>query len=192
MPSGLNCIRDRCQLATQSLGEMPPRCCRNFDPRVVLKALSEDRHGHYKALFTEYRTEIKDRVYCPNHSCGTFITPFDIAKFRQATQKASEHSLAVSEPGDPNHKRGDSGVTTPNIHKVDCPECKTTVCLTCKQVAHDGSPCHMEDDPIIAQIQKFGYKRCPRCGFGTRRMFGCNHMQVCWALALALVLLALK
>ena len=153
-----------------------------FNPRVVLKALPEAQQQRYKDLFDEYRTEIKERYYCPNRGCGAFISPYKIAKQRQGTRTSMERSLTVSELGDANHKRHDSGLTTPNIHQVDCDKCNTTVCLTCKQEAHAGKPCHFEDDPIIAQIQKFGYKRCPRCGFGTRRMFGCNHMQcVCGA-----------
>jgi hypothetical protein len=35
-------------------------------------------------------------------------------------------------------------------------------------------------------VKKWGYKECPRCGHGLRRMFGCSHMQCkcgahwCW------------
>jgi hypothetical protein len=49
-------------------------------------------------------------------------------------------------------------------------------------------PCKAEtqNDEMLALLLKWGYKRCPRCGHGTRRMFGCSHMQClcgahwCW------------
>jgi hypothetical protein len=154
-----------------------------IEPQAVLKALPEDQHAKYQDLFDEYRTEVRDRVYCPKKDCGVFISTYKIKK-QQHIVNSMEHSHTMSELASVSekHKRHDSAGPTPNIYKVDCHKCNTNICLTCKKAAHDGTPCTMEDDAIIATIVKFGYKRCPRCGFGTRRMWGCNHMQcVCGA-----------
>lgn len=154
-----------------------------IEPQAVLKALSEDQHTQYQDLFDEYRTEVKDRVYCPNKDCGVFISAYKI-KQQQHMVNSMENSLPIPEVdgATDKHKRHDSAGPTPNIHKADCHKCNTNICLVCKKASHDGTPCMIEDDSIIATIRKFGYKRCPRCGFGTRRMWGCNHMQcVCGA-----------
>ena len=64
-----------------------------------------------------------------------------------------------------------------------CPKCHIGICTTCKQIEHAGSPCDTSiADHEIAMLQTFGYKRCPRCKAGVKKMFGCSHMQcVCGA-----------
>jgi hypothetical protein len=169
---GINCVRLQCQNASRTLGDMPPRCCREMDPRLILKHLDDDGdQKRYKELFHEYRTEVKDRVYCPNVQCGILITQYTI-KRQRLDCLINDESKA---------KKHDSGMPADD-HITNCPQCSTMICLTCKKDAHNGSPCQLDEDPAIAQLRKFGYKRCPRCGYGTRRMWGCSHMKcVCGA-----------
>jgi hypothetical protein len=68
-----------------------------------------------------------------------------------------------------------------------CPQCHIGICPSCKQIAHYGQPCDTSaQDHEIAMLQTYGYKRCPCCGHGVKRMYGCSHMQCrcgshwCW------------
>jgi hypothetical protein len=68
-----------------------------------------------------------------------------------------------------------------------CPHCHIGVCPSCKQVAHSGFPCDTSaQDHELAMLETYGYKRCPCCGHGVKKMFGCSHMQCrcgshwCW------------
>lgn len=68
-----------------------------------------------------------------------------------------------------------------------CPGCHIGICPSCKQIAHFGQPCDTAaQDHEIAMLETYGYKKCPRCGHGVKRMYGCRHMQCrcgahwCW------------
>ncbi|KAK6006179.1 hypothetical protein QM012_006589 [Aureobasidium pullulans] len=68
-----------------------------------------------------------------------------------------------------------------------CPDCHIAICPSCKQVAHFGQPCDTTaQDHELAMLETYGYKQCPRCGHGVKRMYGCRHMQCrcgahwCW------------
>ena len=68
-----------------------------------------------------------------------------------------------------------------------CPSCHVSICVSCKQVEHGEAQCDTSAaDHELAMLQTFGYKRCPRCKAGIKRMFGCSHMQChcgahwCW------------
>ncbi|TIA38538.1 hypothetical protein D6C78_03925 [Aureobasidium pullulans] len=68
-----------------------------------------------------------------------------------------------------------------------CPGCHIGICASCKQVAHFGTPCDTSaQDHEVAMLATYGYKKCPRCGHGVKRMYGCRHMQCrcgahwCW------------
>ncbi|KAK4507908.1 hypothetical protein PRZ48_001643 [Zasmidium cellare] len=68
-----------------------------------------------------------------------------------------------------------------------CPKCHVAICTACKQVEHSGKPCDTGRESYeLAMLEQFGYKQCPRCKQGVRRMFGCSHMQCtcgahwCW------------
>ncbi|KAH0334097.1 hypothetical protein KCU81_g9592, partial [Aureobasidium melanogenum] len=68
-----------------------------------------------------------------------------------------------------------------------CPDCHIGICPSCKQVAHFGQPCDTAaQDHELAMLETYGYKKCPRCGHGVKRMYGCRHMQCrcgahwCW------------
>lgn len=75
-----------------------------------------------------------------------------------------------------------------------CPRCHVAICTACKQVEHTGKPCDTsgQESYQLAVLQQFGYKQCPRCRQGVRRMYGCSHMQCicgahwCWGCAKSL------
>lgn len=59
-----------------------------------------------------------------------------------------------------------------------CPRCHIAICSKCKQIEHGTAPCDTSsEDAALAMLQSFGYKRCPRCKAGVKKMFGCSHMQ---------------
>ena len=59
-----------------------------------------------------------------------------------------------------------------------CPKCHLAICSSCKQIEHGDSACDTSSaDHELAMLQSFGYKRCPRCKAGVKKMFGCSHMQ---------------
>lgn len=64
-----------------------------------------------------------------------------------------------------------------------CPKCHIAICVSCKQIEHTGQPCDTSArDHELAMLETYGYKRCPRCKVGVKKMFGCSHMQcVCGA-----------
>lgn len=64
-----------------------------------------------------------------------------------------------------------------------CPKCHIAICVLCRQIEHNGAPCDTSaQDHELAMLETFGYKRCPRCKAGVKKMFGCSHMQcVCGA-----------
>lgn len=58
-----------------------------------------------------------------------------------------------------------------------CPACRVVICAKCKEVAHPGNECDdTARDQEMAMLAKFGYKQCPRCGQGVRKMYGCSHV----------------
>lgn len=72
---------------------------------------------------------------------------------------------------------------------VPCPKCTTLLCTSCHMAAHESLTCPVkeEDTKILDQVRDMGYKRCPGCGTGVRRMYGCSHvrcafcrMDWCW------------
>ena len=56
-----------------------------------------------------------------------------------------------------------------------CPHCSTRVCQKCHRAAHANSECptNHADERTKRLLNKLGYKHCPGCGMGIRRMFGC-------------------
>lgn len=58
-----------------------------------------------------------------------------------------------------------------------CPTCHVAICVECKKVEHRGHACDTsEHEQELAMLKKFGYKQCPRCKTGVRKMYGCSHM----------------
>lgn len=58
-----------------------------------------------------------------------------------------------------------------------CPTCQVAICAGCKNIEHRGQACDTSRrDEELAMLAKFGYKQCPRCNHGVRKMYGCSHM----------------
>ena len=69
-----------------------------------------------------------------------------------------------------------------------CPKCRIGICAACKTLAHGERPCDTTvSDKELTMLETFGYKRCPRCKTGVKKMYGCSHMQCicgahwCWS-----------
>lgn len=87
-------------------------------------------------------------------------------------------------------QRVDSGIGTPISNTFGCPTCEAEICAGCRQPAHPGTMCNVAEFGIDAKtaalLKSWGYKKCPKCGHGVKRMFGCNHMECrcgahfCW------------
>jgi IBR domain, a half RING-finger domain len=158
---------------------MPAKCCEMIPIHVGAKLLSKEEAMEYRSKFEEWKTDAKDRVYCPKPICSTFIP---LKQLRAAGKIPDETNTK--------EKRDSKDPAIPSLEKlaatpsIDCPKCTTVICITCKSFAHPMEPCKSEtqNDEMLALLLKWGYKRCPRCGHGTRKMFGCSHMQcVCGA-----------
>nr|OQO27782.1 hypothetical protein B0A51_05840 [Rachicladosporium sp. CCFEE 5018] len=67
-----------------------------------------------------------------------------------------------------------------------CPTCHIAICTRCRQIAHTGYCDNSAEDHEAAMLLSFGYKRCPRCKHGLKKMYGCSHMacicgaHFCW------------
>lgn len=161
---------------------MPAKCCKMIPIHVGSKVLDKEEAMDYKIKFEEWKTDAKDRVYCPKPICSAFIPLKQLrtaGKIPRAEDKTTKEKRDSKDPAVSSLE----GLTaaTPSI---DCPKCATVICVSCKSYAHPMEPCkaETENEEMLALLSKWGYKRCPRCGHGTRRMFGCSHMQcICGA-----------
>ncbi|EME89657.1 uncharacterized protein MYCFIDRAFT_78554 [Pseudocercospora fijiensis CIRAD86] len=68
-----------------------------------------------------------------------------------------------------------------------CPTCLIAICVKCRQKAHPDTDCDTTElDHEETLLAQYGYKRCPRCREGIKRMLGCAHVQCrcgahfCW------------
>ena len=165
------CVRAMFVNASKSTTRMPPRCCVQIHLHHARPYLSPEEVAVFKAKYEEWST-LKP-FYCPVPRCSTFIP---------------DRLLPVRP--DPSKKRADSGMGTPMALIFPCPSCATEVCLGCRQIAHPGSMCVATRSGVniemSALLKSWGYKQCPKCGHGLKRMFGCSHMecrcgaQFCW------------
>ncbi|TLD36880.1 zinc ion binding [Venturia nashicola] len=158
---------------------MPAKCCEMIPIHVGAKYLSKEEATEYRTKFEEWKTDAKDRVYCPKLTCSEFIP---LKQLRAAGKIPNEADM--KEKRDSKDPIAPSLAGVASIPSIDCPNCSTTICIKCKSFAHPMEPCKddTEGDEMLALLAKWGYKRCPRCGHGTRRMFGCSHMQcICGA-----------
>ncbi|KAJ4362035.1 hypothetical protein N0V83_010977 [Neocucurbitaria cava] len=166
-----SCIKALFRDACKDLTLMPPRCCVPIHLHYARPYLSDAEIAEFKSKYDEWSTP--HPFYCPVPTCSVFIPE------RLLPQQAKSNS-----------KRTDSGIGTPNAATFGCPTCQATICAGCRQVAHPNSICNVEefgiDAATAALLKSWGYKKCPRCGHGVKRMFGCNHMECrcgahfCW------------
>jgi IBR domain, a half RING-finger domain len=177
-----DCVRQLFVRAVESQLNMPAKCCSMIPLHVGLKYLSKDEAARYRVAFEEWSTAGKDRLYCPKLQCSAFIPLKIMGQARVAAAVAA--ALKDSKKRDSK----DVAVPEPESVVVECPKCSTPTCLVCKNFAHPTEACNFEvkDAALVAQLRKWGYKQCPRCRHGVRKMFGCAHMtcvcgeHFCW------------
>ncbi|CAI6333077.1 unnamed protein product [Periconia digitata] len=168
----ISCLKDMFLHACKDISRMPPRCCNIIPIHYVRPHLSEDEIALFRLKFEERNT--KQPFYCPVERCSAFIS-----------------NRLLPEPKlDKGKQRVDSAIGTPKSSLVSCPQCEAGICIDCRNLAHPGVPCEPFkfglDKKTADLLQRWGYKRCPMCGEGVKRMFGCSHMacrcgaHFCW------------
>ncbi|EGP87689.1 uncharacterized protein MYCGRDRAFT_71864 [Zymoseptoria tritici IPO323] len=157
----MGCLVGMFRFAVKDRSSFPVHCCGLIQLHTVLPTLDESAAKAYRAIWDEWMTAKK--VYCPERSCSVFIPP-----------RLIPHSVDAD--------------TAPADISFPCPTCKTGICAKCCRLVHRGEPCgEAENDYELALLATFGYKPCPRCGEGVKRMFGCRHVRCrcgadfCWA-----------
>ncbi|KEQ64725.1 uncharacterized protein M437DRAFT_10425, partial [Aureobasidium melanogenum CBS 110374] len=160
-----DCIRSMFLEATRDSTSMPPRCCTILSTIVALDFLSSAEADAYRRKFEEWISTKK--TYCPVPKCSRFIPD------RAVLPPPSADPVTIW--------------VLPAAACFSCPDCHIGICPSCKQVAHFGQPCDTAaQDHELAMLETYGYKKCPRCGHGVKRMYGCRHMQCrcgahwCW------------
>jgi hypothetical protein len=168
------CIKAMFIGATKDISRMPPRCCQQIHLHHARADMTDAEVAEYKSKYDEWSTPRP--FYCPVPTCSVFI-PNRLLPHHPARGDAAE-------------KRADSGTGTPSLPNFPCPACAGQICLECRQVAHPDTTCAALDagiDPqLVAALKKWGFGRCPKCGHGVKRMYGCSRMecrcgaQFCW------------
>jgi hypothetical protein len=163
-----SCLKNMFVKACKDVSRMPPRCCNQIQLHWARPYLTKQEAAEFRQKYEEWSTP--NPLYCPVPTCSTFISN------RLLKQKRD--------------RRVDSLVGPPTAPNVSCPECDTDICTSCRQLAHADSVCAQltfgVDKEMAALLKDWGYKRCPKCGQGVRRMYGCNHMEClcgahwCW------------
>jgi hypothetical protein len=166
------CLKTMFVKACTDMSRMPPKCCSQVALHHVRPYLTQEELALFKAKYEEWSTP--KPFYCPVARCSAFIPERLLPRKRTNQGK----------------QRVDSGVGTPTSNVIACPSCETDICIDCRNLAHANSTCGPLDfgiDKETAELLKtWGYKRCPKCGNGLKRMFGCNHMECrcgahfCW------------
>ncbi|KAF1842893.1 uncharacterized protein K460DRAFT_340447 [Cucurbitaria berberidis CBS 394.84] len=167
----ITCVKKMFIEACKNTSSMPPSCCGQIHLHNVRPYLSQEEIAEFKSKYEEWST-LKP-FYCPIPTCSVFIPG------RLLPQQAKSEG-----------KRVDSGIGTPTANTFDCPTCQAGICVGCRQVAHPNSLCNVGEFGIDAEtealLKGWGYKKCPKCGHGLRRMYGCAHMacrcgaHFCW------------
>lgn len=57
-----------------------------------------------------------------------------------------------------------------------CPKCFEQTCGRCKEQAHHGASCTIDDAPILAMAKEEGWARCPGCKHLVELTIGCYHI----------------
>jgi hypothetical protein len=165
------CVKNMFIEACKDSTRMPPRCCYPINLQLAKPYLTEDETSLFRAKYEEWRTP--NPTYCPVPVCSAFIPD------RLMPQNVRDKK-----------QRADSGVGTPTSESFACPTCEASICTGCRQQAHPGVMCNIDefglDADTTALLKSWGYKQCPKCRHGVKRMFGCNHMECrcgahfCW------------
>lgn len=169
-----DCIRKVFLRAIKEPAAMPPKCCnprRMFLIHLALPGLSSQEAATYRDRFDEWSASVK--IYCPNPRCSAFISerlrPHTGAQAQPVPDSQPTTSLNLQEAATNTQEP-----TTENSLAVTCPSCSLRICMNCKQKQHVNAPCSTPpDQPVRDLVQRAGYKLCPSCGTGIKRMYGC-------------------
>jgi hypothetical protein len=166
------CVKNIFLAACKDSTRMPPRCCTQFHLHHIKAHLTAEEIAEYRSKYEEWNT--KEPFYCPTPSCSAFIPERLLPQGARAEGR----------------RKVDSGVGIFTPPEFECPQCEASICIDCRQLSHPNSLCIKLDfgvDPATAALLKaWGYKRCPKCGQGLKRMYGCSHMECrcgahfCW------------
>ncbi|KAH6633654.1 hypothetical protein C7974DRAFT_176414 [Boeremia exigua] len=167
----ISCVKDMFLKACKDSTRMPPRCCTPLGLHHIKPHLTTQEISEYKSKYEEWSTP--KPFYCPVLACSAFIP-----------ERLLPHQEELRQ------KKADSGVGLPTSTSFQCPKCEGKICIDCRQESHPDSLCADLDLGIDAEtaalLKAWGYKRCPKCGQGLKRMYGCNHMECrcgahfCW------------
>ena len=166
------CVKSMFLSACKDSTRMPPRCCMQIHLHHIKPHLKTEEITEYKSKYEEWSTPRP--FYCPKPTCSAFVPERLLPQ--QAWPKGK--------------RKVDSGTGTPISPKFQCPKCEGQICMDCRQEAHPDSFCADLDLGVDADtaalLKAWGYKRCPKCSQGLKRMYGCNHMECrcgahfCW------------
>ncbi|KAF2628204.1 hypothetical protein BU25DRAFT_41881 [Macroventuria anomochaeta] len=166
------CVKGMFLTACKDSSRMPPRCCVQIHLYHIKPHLTIEEITEYKSKYEEWSTP--KPFYCPIPTCSAFIP----------------ERLLPQQAGTKGKRKVDSGIGTPTLPNFQCPKCEGEICVDCRQSAHPDSLCTTLDPGVDAEtaalLMVWGYKRCPKCSQGLKRMYGCNHMECrcgahfCW------------
>jgi hypothetical protein len=167
-----SCVRSAFINASQDTSRMPPRCCAPINLHHAKPYLDAEETALFKSKYEEWGTT--NPTYCPVSVCSAFIPD----------RLVPQHARTKSK------QRVDSGIGTPKSASFPCPNCEADICCDCRQQAHPGTMCNIHEFGLDAEtaelLKAWGYKKCPKCGHGVKRMYGCHHMECrcganfCW------------
>jgi hypothetical protein len=167
-----SCVRNMFIDACKDSSRMPPRCCAPINIHHAKPYLNVEEAALFRSKYEEWCTP--NPTYCPVPVCSAFIPD----------RLVPQHVRTKSK------QRVDSGIGTPNSASFPCPTCEADICTDCRQQAHPGSMCNIHEFGLDAEtaelLKAWGYKKCPKCGHGVKRMYGCHHMECrcgahfCW------------
>jgi hypothetical protein len=169
------CVGELFTTALEDTTRMPAGCCLLFPTYAARQALPAEKVDEYRIKFEEYISA--DKSYCPVPTCSAFLPNRLFPKNASSTDKKRKRVDTPTEHDNSDHPH------------VPCPKCEIEICVACRQLAHAGAECApppLLDEKVERALRRWGYKRCPKCGHGVKRMFGCSHMQCrcgahwCW------------
>ncbi|OTB10983.1 hypothetical protein K445DRAFT_77940 [Daldinia sp. EC12] len=143
------CLKIMINQATTDESKMPPRCCTQPIPSLIIKSiLSREEQYRFLKAVVQFSTPWESRVFCSNPACGEFIPP-------------------------------QTRIDPKYPFQVVCRKCKTRVCMMCKRDAHPiGHDCpdDRELDAVLKMGEKSGWRRCYKCRSLVELTQGCTHM----------------
>ena len=177
------CIRTFFRLAIHDEMSMPPRCCRPIPLAIGRMVLSPQEIDLYKEKHDEWSTA--DRCYCPLPTCSAFLPP---RLFPELSASQRPHTDVLEEE-DLNMEPDPWNTGPPPRPIINCPKCTVAICVKCVQIVHAKRDCSRDDGmtpELTNELERIGYKRCPKCRAAVRKTYGCRHMrcrcgaQWCW------------